>query len=191
MNAEWVTAIATVFTALVIAASAVAALLQIRHMRKGNEIELIQNWTEGIESERFQQARSFVTRELPRILQDPARVHALSWDPLPAELAPVRTVCNHFEAIGTFIRLGSVEAKVALQLWGLVVLDCWRAVAPIIAMIRRRVHTDALWENFEYLAVLSDQWIEEHGEGTYPRATRRMPEDRSLIDMLSEKREAV
>lgn len=40
MSAEWVTAIATAGTFVVIAASAIAALLQIRHMRSGNAISL-------------------------------------------------------------------------------------------------------------------------------------------------------
>jgi hypothetical protein len=38
MSAEWVTAIATSVTALVIASSAAAALFQLRHMRGSNQI---------------------------------------------------------------------------------------------------------------------------------------------------------
>ncbi len=49
MTPEWITAIATVFVALVIAASALAALMQLRHMRKSNEIEIIDKWTQAIE----------------------------------------------------------------------------------------------------------------------------------------------
>lgn len=185
MSAEWVTAIATIFTALVIAASALAALFQIRHMRKSNEIEIIDKWTEAIESEQFQQARMFVMRELPRILSDPETVRGLSWDPIAPEVMPIRTVCNHFESVGAFIKLGSVEANVACELWALVVFECWRAIAPVAAFIRERYHTDAVWENFEYLAVLSEAYIERHPGGTYPPNTPRMPVDRSLIQIMN------
>lgn len=184
MSPEWVTAIATVFTALVIAASAIAALLQIRHLRRGNEIEIIQKWTETMESGEFSAARAFVVRELPRILSDPARIAALSWDPFPPELQPVRTVNNHFEAVGAFIKLRSIEERVACELWGLVVLECWRAVAPVVQVLREKYGTNALWENFEYLAVLADQWLAQHPHGTYPANTGRMEADRSLVIAL-------
>jgi hypothetical protein len=86
MSPDWVTTAASVFTAIVIAASAAAALIQIRHMRKGNEIEIMQKWTESIQSPEFEQARAFVLREMPRILSDPERVRALSWaNALPAD----------------------------------------------------------------------------------------------------------
>jgi hypothetical protein len=185
MSPEWVTAIATVFTALVIAASAVAALLQIRHMRKSNEIDIIQKWTETIESPEFESARAFVTRQLPQILADPEKIRALSWNPLPPELAAIRVIGNHFESIGAFIKLGSVEARVAIELWALVVHDCWLAVAPVIAVVRKRVERDALWENFEYLALLAERRLRTQSGGTtYPAGTPRMPVDRSVIDIL-------
>jgi hypothetical protein len=184
MPAEWVTAIATVFTALVIAASAVAALLQIRHMRKSNEIEIIAKWTEAMESEEFGAARAFVVTELPRILADPARLAALSWTPFPTELQPVRTICNHFESVGAFIKLGNVDEHVACELWGLVVLECWRSASPVIQFMREKYGTIAVWENFEYLAVLSDRWVTEHPQGTYPANTGRMPPDTSLTTAM-------
>lgn len=178
------TAIATVFTALVIAASALAALLQIRHMRKGNEIEIIAKWTEAMESDQFGAARAFVMQELPRILNDRDRLAAMSWDVLPQELQPVRLVANHFESVGTFVKLGSVPPGVACELWGLVVLECWRAVAPVMQAVRRQYGTNAVWENFEYLAVISERWSSEHPAGTYPAGEHRMPPDHSLSTAL-------
>jgi hypothetical protein len=184
VSPEWVTAIATVFTALVIAASAAAALMQIRHMRKGNEIEIMQKWTETIESAEFESARAFVTHELRRILADPQKVHALTWNPLPPELGAVRVICNHFEAIGAFVKLGSVDARVAVELWSSVVHDCWQAMAPVIAVVRKRLGRDGVWENFEYLAVLSERYLNSHPTGTYPHGTPRMAVDTSVIAIL-------
>lgn len=185
MTPDWVTTAATVFTALVIAASAAAALIQIRHMRKGNEIELMQKWTESIESAEFEQARSFVIKDLRNILSDPQRVRALSWEnALPPELVPMRAVCNHFEAVGAFIKLGSVDQRVACELWAFVVLECWRAVAPVAALVRKNTGRDAIWENFEYLAALCERHVQSHPEGTYPKGTPRMPVDASLITLL-------
>jgi hypothetical protein len=184
MTPEWVTTSATVFTAIVIAASAAAALIQIRHLRKSNEIEIIDKWTAAIESEQFERARWFVTRELPQILADREKVRSLSWNPLPPELAQIRVICNHFESVGAFIKLGSVEARLACELWAFVVLDCWRSIAPIAAMVRKRAGRDGVWENFEYLAVLAERHLKANPDGTYPAGTPRMPVDSSLITAL-------
>lgn len=185
MTPDWITTSATVFTAIVIAASAVAALIQIRHLRKSNEIEIIAKWTEAIESAEFERARSFVLNDLPRILSDPVQVRALDWrGALPPELTPMRAVCNHFESVGVFIKLGNVEGRVACELWAFVVLECWKAIAPVAALVRKRTGKDAIWENFEYLAVLSERHIKTHPDGTYPADAARMPVDYSLINAL-------
>jgi hypothetical protein len=53
MSAEWVTAIGTIGTFVVIAASAVAALVQLRHMRGSNQIAALNELRETMESESF------------------------------------------------------------------------------------------------------------------------------------------
>lgn len=185
MTPDWISTGATLFTAIVIAASAAAALIQIRHLRKSNEIEIIAKWTEAIESAQFERARAFVLNDLPRILSDPVQVRALNWrNTLPPELTPMRAVCNHFESVGVFIKLGNVEGRVACELWAFVVLECWKAIAPVAALVRARTGRDAIWENFEYLAVLAENYIGAHPAGTYPANTARMPVDYSLINAL-------
>ena len=70
MSPEWLTAIGTLGTFVVIAASAVAALMQLRHMRAGNQIVALNEARETIESPAFQETLLF-TRELPQRLTDP------------------------------------------------------------------------------------------------------------------------
>lgn len=187
MTPEWISAIASIVTMVVIGASAIAALLQLRHMRGGNQIELIANWTEVIEAERFQTAFAFVSTELPGILSDPEKVRSLSWNPIPPELQPVRTVANHFESIGSFVRRGIIEADVACDLWAFVVMASWNASLPVVTQVRHNVNSDALWENFEYMAALCKRWLDIHPNGTYPNDQPRMPKDHSLLEILAER----
>ena len=70
MSAEWVTAIATAGTFVVIAASAIAALVQLRHMRGSNQIVALTECRETVESPDFREAQRFVSYELPKRLQD-------------------------------------------------------------------------------------------------------------------------
>ena len=65
MSPEWLTAVGTLGTFVVIAASAIAALLQLRHMRGSNQIIALNEVRETIESPAFQAAERFVVQELP------------------------------------------------------------------------------------------------------------------------------
>ncbi|MBV9270677.1 MAG: hypothetical protein JO165_06255 [Candidatus Eremiobacteraeota bacterium] len=187
MTPEWISAVASIVTMLVIGASAIAALMQLRHMRGSNQIELIANWTEAIEGEQFQRAFAFVRTDLPRILSDEEKLRSLSWSPIPPELQPVRTVANHFESIGSFVRRGIIESDVACDLWALVVTLAWDASLPVVTLARHIVGNDALWENFEYMAAISKRWIDTHPSGSYPNDQPRMPKDDSLVSILAER----
>lgn len=188
MTPEWISAIASIVTMVVIAASAIAALLQLRHMRGSNQIELIANWTEVIEGEKFQRALAFVYAELPKLLSDHEKIRELSWNPVPPQLQPIRTVANHFESIGSFIRRGIIEPDVACDLWSYVVVQSWESCLPAITAIRHITQTEALWENFEYMAFISKRWMNLHPDGTYPRDAPRLPKDLSVIEALAEHR---
>lgn len=186
MTPEWISAIASIVTMVVIGASAIAALMQLRHMRGSNQIELIANWTEAIEGEQFQRALAFVSKDLKTILSDVQKVRSLSWNPIPPELQSVRTVANNFESIGSFVRRGIIEPDVACDLWALVVTLAWDFSVPVVTEVRRIVGTEALWENFEYMASISKRWIDAHPHGTYPKDQPRMPKDDSLREILAE-----
>jgi hypothetical protein len=82
-------------------------------------------------------------------------------------------------------RIEDAAADFVLAYWGLprsnLVLDIfctrahgnWEKLAPVIAIVRRSIG-DAPWENFEYLAVLSEDYVAAHPEGTYPAGLRRI-----------------
>jgi hypothetical protein len=41
--------------------------------------------------------------------------------------------------------------------------------------LRRLTGTIGMWENFEYLAAISDDWIRAHPDGNYPASVKRLP----------------
>lgn len=173
MSAEWVTAIATAGTFVVIAASAVAALLQLRHMRGSNQIVALTECRETMESREFQEARRFVRNTLPSMLQDPSVLRALASGPMP-ELYPANYIGNFFESMGGFVRFGIIDKTIACDLWCGVVYGSWLSLLPMTRIIRER--DPGLWENFEYLAVLSQDFMNRHPT-SFPKGMRRMPLD--------------
>jgi hypothetical protein len=181
MSAEWVTAIATAGTFVVIAASAMAALVQLRHMRGSNQIVALTECRETLESPEFRDAQRFVSYELPHRLQDPNECRRAAQIPFSGEYEAVATVANFFESMGLFVKLGIIDKSIACDFWSYVVLRNWNALLPLISYVRAKIEQPALWENFEYMAALSDRYQREHPTA-YPSGMAHMPADTSLLE---------
>ena len=174
MSPEWLTAIGTLGTFVVIAASAIAALGQLRHMRAGNQIVALNEVRETIEEPAFQETLLFI-RELPQRLADPEIRRSLASRTFPPEYQRLRTLANFFEHLGTLVKKHIIDADIAADLWGGVILANWYALAPIIVNRRLAMDQPAVWENFEYLAVLCEKFRQRHPKGTFPPGAARMP----------------
>ncbi len=177
MSPEWLTAIGTLGTFVVIAASAVAALMQLRHMRGSNAIVALTECREKLESEEFQNARHFIQTDMLNLLQQPdIRTQLEAGGPTPLELRQASYVANFFESLGTFVRFGIIDRNIACNLWCSVVARSWDALLPLIRIFRAR--DKAVWENFEYLTVISNQFMDDHPT-TYPAGMDRMPMEKT------------
>jgi hypothetical protein len=173
MSPEWLTAIGTLGTFVVIAASAAAALMQLRHMRGGNQIVALTECREKLESDEFQDARRFISMEMPGLLADPEQLSRLENEAAtPLEFRKAINVANFFESMGAFVRFGIIDRTIACSLWCGVVVSTWDALLPVIRL--RRKYTPAVWEYFEYLAAISKQFMDEN-PSTYPPGVPRMP----------------
>jgi hypothetical protein len=178
MSLELVNTLATFGTFFVIAATAIAAVVQLRHARGSNHIAALNEIRETMESADFQAAELFVNTELRAKLQDPAFRHqyaersARTAETLPL-IRKITTVGNFYEGMGTFVKTGLVDSDLVFDMFSYQAAQTWERLAPIIAIGRRSIG-DALWENFEYLAVLSQDWLTAHPKGTYPVGVRRI-----------------
>lgn len=184
MSAEWVTAIATAGTFVVIAASAIAALIQLRHMRGSNQIVALTECRETLESPEFREAQRFVSFELSERLKNPEEALKIATIPFLDEYQAIGTVANFFESMGLFVKTGIIDRNIACDFWAFVVLRNWNALLPVTTYVRHKLDVPALWENFEYMAMLS-QLYSERQPSNYPTGLSRMPEDRSLLDWVA------
>ncbi|MBV9276987.1 MAG: hypothetical protein JOZ97_01985 [Candidatus Eremiobacteraeota bacterium] len=178
MTSEWVAAIASVATFVVIAATAIAALVQLRHMRSSNQIAALSDLRGTLQYEEFWEATARVTSELPRILADPTVQQKIAQRmPLNAipELAQARRVGNFFDTLGAFVKAKILDEQLACDLWGDWVLRSFEAFKPLIGNARVAYGAPAIWENFELLAVLCQNFDASHPDGTYPKGARRIP----------------
>ena len=128
MSPEWLTAIGTLGTFVVIAASAVAALMQLRHMGRGNQIAAFDELRQTMESADFRKALNFVLHDLSAHFSESnqaATVDEISRNGLRGEFDAVRLVANMGESMGLFVRTGMVDKSIACQLWASIVARSW------------------------------------------------------------------
>jgi hypothetical protein len=174
VNLEVLNSIASVATLLVIAATAVAALGQLRHSRGSNQIVALTECREVLESEAFSGAILFVRRRLPDMLRDPSTRARLQVIPLDPDLRPINIVGNFFESMGSFVKHDIIDEEIACDLWSGIVVAAWDALAPALAIMRRHAGI-GLWENFEYLTGIMKAWNARHPDGTFPPNAPRLP----------------
>lgn len=89
----------------------------------------------------------------------------------PSELRAVGNVANFFESMGAFVRFNIIDRHIACDLWCGVVVASWNQLLPVIRV--RRQLDPGIWENFEYLAVISEEFMERNPT-SYPSGMRRM-----------------
>src|SRR3981081_265672 len=104
MSPEWVTALATVGTFVVILFSAIAALVQLRHMRSSNQIAPWRGCRETLESPEFNIAQRFVSYELPQRLRDPQEARSIAVLPFAGDYQAISTVANFLASMGLFVK---------------------------------------------------------------------------------------
>lgn len=172
---------ATIGTMFVIAVTAFAAFVQLRHMRGGNQMSVMTELRERLESTEYQDALRFVVEELPPRMHDANLKTELCKNPFVGEYRAISALANVHELFGLFIRNGIIDKHNACSLWAWQVMTAWNALAPIVAFVRENDKNPAIWENFEYMAVLSKQYLDHYPRGEYPKGARRMPVDRSLL----------
>jgi hypothetical protein len=178
MSLELVNTVATLGTFLVIAATAMAAIVQLRHARSSNHIAALNELRETTESADFQAAQHFVLTNLALKLRDPAFRYQYAHrsartDENKPSFGRVLMLGNFYESMGVLVKTELVDKTLVLEMWTEAIAGTWENLAPMTAIYRRRVG-DSAWENFEYLAVLAEDWTAAHPKGTYPAGVRRI-----------------
>ena len=183
MTLELINTYASIATLVVIALTAVAAMIQLRHIRHGNQLESIMALRELRNSKTLDEAYMFVVNDLAHAMEDPQ---------FRADLESPRSqnrfvhkellVCDYFEQVGGYIKLGLISGDVFLEYGN--PERYWDLCAPALELYRRN-RGPSTYENFEYLVVLAQDWETRHPDGNYPAGMRRLPlpkPDRAPVD---------
>jgi hypothetical protein len=187
MSLELVNTLATFGTFLVIAGTAIAAIVQLRHARSSNQIEALAELNEGRDTPEMQTAQRFVRHDLGEKLKDPAFRYQLAHrEGMTPEnqllMNEIGRVGNFYESMGILVKNGLADKDLVLDHFSGQALSNWNWLVPVVAILRQSLGNNSIWENFEYLTVLSEDWGAMHPNGTYPPGVRRIELDYPWLD---------
>jgi hypothetical protein len=172
--AAWVSAISEAGTLIVIIASVVAALAQLRHIRAGNQLQALLSLERDFRAPALQSALTYVQEQLPQRLEDPQYRRGLETigfiDPTAH---PEMIACNWLNEMGTLVKHGLVSEATFMDLFGRLIVHCWRQVSPAVAIMRRS-RGEAQYHDFEYLATRASEWLKLHPQGMFPHTFSRV-----------------
>ena len=175
MSLELANTLATFGTFLVIAGTAIAALVQLRHARGSNQIAALDELRTVFQSREFAEAQNFMDTRLDEISKNPvfryqfAHRAARTTEFLDA-IERVRLVGNYFEDVGALIAAGLLDGELTSMIYSADVTRAWEQLRPLTAISRR--NSPQVWVYFEYAAMLSNKWVDRHPSEATPAALR-------------------
>jgi len=167
----WSTA-AAVASFAVITITAIAALIQLAHLRRSNQIQAVIEL--GNEFRAVAAQIGFVYAELPEKMKDPEFRRkigvAINTNDHPELLA-----CVFFEQMGMLVRWQLMDEHFIMDYAGGAnrIVRCWTNLQDVIAIRRRSAPT--VYQNFEYLASCAKKWLARFPDGNYPPGEERIP----------------
>jgi hypothetical protein len=158
---------------LVIAATAFAAVVQLKHLRASNQLSGLLTILHYSQDASEQERRNYVLKELETRLEDPEYRRSLERHPVDGQVHTELRVCDFFEQIGNYVKRGLIDEEAYLDTACDFIDTMWKKLEPVIAIMRRS-RDESLYDNFEYLVVRSREWIQRHPRGQYPKRSPRI-----------------
>jgi hypothetical protein len=173
MSLEIVNTVASLGTFIVIALTAVAATVQLRHLRASNQLTGLLTVLARVENPTFNEWADASRRVLPKSIEDPEFRKAVQDSTFERHNNPWLNLANSYEWFGSLVKHGLIPYEEVMDVYAGRILQAWAIVEDIVAISRRR-DGSGVWENFEYLVVLARDWNVQHPNGYYPKNTKRL-----------------
>jgi len=158
---------ATLVTLVVIIVTAIAAFVQLRHMRASNQLQGLLTVIERVESANFNHLVDGARQVLREKLPDPAYRRSIEDGTVDRIHNPWLNLCNSYEWVGSLVRQGLIEEEPIMDIYADRIIAAWEVTSPAIAIARRGRDASVL-ENFEYLYMRARDYVARHPQGMYP-----------------------
>lgn len=176
MSPEWLSVALSALTLVVIAATAVAAVIQLRHLRASNQLSALLEILDQWNTPALREAYARFYSDLPARLSDPDfRADYSNRGSVDRSTHPEMLVFDLWEQVGTYAKHGLIDETILLDIVSAQVYFAWKRGEPALS-ISRAINGPSTGENFEYLAVKAARFMKKYADGTYPRGMPRMSE---------------
>lgn len=182
MSLELLTALASLTTAIVIGASAIAALVQLQHMRASNQITGFLTLRTMLDDVAHQRAITLIHREgdisqdkdyRAFVADNAARKPTHGQERYENLRLAILLIANAFDVIGTLVRNGVVDDRLFFEQYCGPIEGLWQRLQGYIVLERAVHQDDGIWEDFEYLAARSRRFALAH-PSSYPKDLPRL-----------------
>jgi hypothetical protein len=168
---EILNTVAAIGTFVVIAATAVAAIVQLRHMRANNQLEGLLSVLARVEDSNFNRWTSEAQRQLPAMMADSEYLRSVAEGAYDRDVAWLN-LANSYDWVGSLVKNRLIPEDAFLDVYSYRVQHAWKIIEPMAKFVRSYMG-NATWENFEYLYIKSEDWDKKHADGNYPKHVRR------------------
>jgi hypothetical protein len=168
---EILNTVAAIGTFLVIATTAIAAVIQLRHMRANNQLEGLLSVLGRVEDANFNRWVTEAQRQVPEMLADPAYVQSVIDGTYDRNVAWLN-LANSYDWVGSLVKNRLIPEDAFLDVYSYRIQNAWRIIEPLAALVRPKI--SGVWENFEYLVVKAEDWERRYPNGNYPKHVRHL-----------------
>jgi len=173
MSQETIGIAASIGTFIVIGATAIAAVVQLRHLRTSNQLTGLLNILGRSEDPQFSEWRQETKRIVSEDIADAAFRKSIEDNTYDRRRAPWLHLYNWYDYIGSLVKQNLVPEEAIMDVFSWVLINDWKDAEDLIA-VSRRIGGSGIWENFEYLVVRAREWLESHRGSAYPKNAPRL-----------------
>jgi hypothetical protein len=172
MSLEILSTAAAIGTFIVIAATAIAAVVQLRHLRAQNQLTGLLTVLARVEDPQFNEwvdgARDLIKEKMP----DPQYRRQIRDGTMPRRDNPWLNLGNSYDWVGSLVKHNLIPEESLLDVYSGRVIAAWEIIEEVVAIVRQR--GPGVWENFEFLVVRAREWTAKHPNGAYPKGVPRL-----------------
>jgi hypothetical protein len=173
MSQETLSTAASIGTFIVIAATAIAAVVQLRHLRAQNQLTGLLNVFARVEDPESNKWVDAARDLLPSRLPDPEFRRSLVDGTFERKNNPWLNLANSYDWVGSLVKQALIPEESLLDVYSGRITQAWKIIEGVVPLVRQRAGP-AVWENFEFLVVRANEWNSRHPDGTYPKGVARL-----------------
>ena len=115
MSLELWNAIGTVGTFVVITATAVAAIIQLRHLQRNNQLAGLLSVLDLFQQSHVYELIDYIRHELAVKMEDPNFRAGLATMPVDRREHPELHLCDLYEQVGSYVRAGLIDEELFVR----------------------------------------------------------------------------